>query len=75
MNFIFNLDSPLYPKYQRKTEEQVKDEINDRKQNNINPFLKKKEGVQPLNMADHITELNNGKRQIFYTLDILTALI
>ena len=83
MNFIFNLDSPLYPKYQRKTEEQVKDEINDRKQNNANPFLKKKEGVQPLNMADHITGLNKvfmdlfkqsaDKRPIIETIEIKNA--
>lgn len=58
IDFIFNIESSVYPEHQKKTKEQVQDAIEIRKGLKTNPFpQKKEEAILPLNMADYYTKI------------------
>jgi hypothetical protein len=83
VNFVFNIDSEFYPEYQRKTDEQVKDDIEARRQNKVVVLPKDKNAILPLNMADYILKLNSifiafyqkpvQERPIIETIEIKNA--
>lgn len=66
VDFIFNLESPVYPAYQRKAHLEVKADIENKRLKKTwpTPFIKEN-SIMPLNMGDYVEKINATFLELF----------